>query len=165
MPYGAYGYWEEPWGGPFERGGMPGRTHYQLDAVPPSLVRVLERARGGRDTLDFAERFVSSEISSSRLEGQLDEGVTVDLSHPRFLVEAAVIEVVAARPGVSAHIEGARGTAYNDTLIGNRAANVLEGRHGGDVVRAGRGRDTCLVYRREDELVGCERVRAANPDR
>lgn len=54
MPYGAYGYWEEPWGGPFERGISAQRALYDSEAQAPlaSVLQVLEARGGGVDTLE-----------------------------------------------------------------------------------------------------------------
>lgn len=43
------------------------------------------------------------------------------------------------------NIEGVRGSSFNDTLVGNTGANMLNGRKGADVLTGGAGRDT-LVF-------------------
>jgi Ca2+-binding RTX toxin-like protein len=166
MPRGAYGYMEEPWGGPFDRGVPPTRLSADRESGTPfrSKLRILERRNAGVDTIDLAEGSMSSPAAWIRLEGHV-RGARVDLSASRLIMRTRWIEVMAARRGVAANLERIRGTSYRDVLIGNAAANVLEGRQDRDLVAGGRGRDTCLTYRREDRLRGCERIRPRDPDR
>jgi Ca2+-binding RTX toxin-like protein len=166
MPYGAYGFWEEPWGGPFDRGVQPRRSLYDQESETPraSVLRLAEPRAGGIDALDLAESWMVSPGSASRLQGHL-RGARVDLSAARQIMRTRWIQVVAARQRAGANLERVRGTSYQDVLIGNSAANVLEGRHSRDLVIGRGGSDTCLTYRREDVLRGCEHVRPRDPDR
>jgi Ca2+-binding RTX toxin-like protein len=166
MPRGAYGYMEEPWGGPFDRGVPPTRFSADQESGTPfrSRLRLLERRNAGVDTVDLAEGSMSSPGAWVRLEGHV-RGARVDLSASRLIMRTRWVEVVAAQRGVAANLERVRGSADRDVLIGNAAANVLEGRHGRDLVSARGGTDTCLTYRREDRLRGCERIRPRDPDR
>lgn len=160
MPNAAYGHWGGGWVGPFDPEDVPAHSPWD-ERLPVSTVEIVERARGGRDTLDAAEIFLP-EGDREPIDGQLEGGARIDLSAPRWLMRSREIRA-AASPGSSAHLERIRGTSYGDFLIGNAAANVLEGRRGADVVAGRGGRDTCVVHAREDKLRGCERIRAGGP--
>ena len=166
MPYSAYGIYEF-WSGPFGgRPSLPGWSPFDTATRPQSRLRILERAGEGRDTLDLAERFLVSEGYGGRLEGQIrSTGARVDLSGKQQLVRAGRVSAVAATPHTPAQLENVRGTQYDDTIVGNAAVNVLEGRFGRDRIAGGRGFDACLTHRGEDVLRGCERVRPRDPDR
>jgi len=153
MPYEAYD-WGEVWIGPFDRGVQPGRSVWLAQETRRSVLRILESAGGGFDTVDLADR----------REGQA-EGVRIDLSGASRILRAARIGVLAARPGGARHLEGIRGTAGADVLVGNAADNVMEGRWGRDRLIGGPGWDVCLTAHDGDRLRSCERVRRANPDR
>jgi Ca2+-binding RTX toxin-like protein len=164
MPYGAYGFWDV-WRGPFERGSFVQRSPGDPETELPlgSVLRVAERPRQGIDTLDLAESWFSSPGVASRLDGHV-RGARVDLSAHRQIMRTRWVRVVAAQPGTAANLERVRGTTARDVLIGNAAANELEGRHSRDLVVGRGGRDTCITYRREDVLRDCERVRPRDPD-
>jgi hypothetical protein len=80
-------------------------------------------------------------------------------------VSAGKISAVAGTRATAANLENVRGTIYDDRIVGNAAANVIQGRQGRDRISGDAGLDTCLVHRSEDVLRGCERIRARNPDR
>lgn len=162
MPYGAYGI-HEAWSGPFgPRPQLPGWNPFGIATRPPSRLRIVERAGEGRDTLDIGEGRLGS---WGRLEGQLRSGARVDLSGASRLVQAGGVSAVAATQFTRENLENVRGSMFDDTIVGNAAANVLEGRYGRDTIVGGRGFDTCLTYRREDVLRACERTRRRDPDR
>jgi len=165
MPYGAYGFWDV-WRGPFERGEFVRRPLSDADRETPlaSELRVSERRSGGVDTLDLAESLFSSPAISSRVEGHV-HGARVDLSARSRIMRTEWVSVVAASHGAAANLERVRGSSGRDVIIGNAAANELEGRYSRDIVVGRGGRDTCITYRREDVLRGCERVRPRDPDR
>jgi Ca2+-binding RTX toxin-like protein len=166
MPYGAYGFWDPVWSGPFPRGTFVRRMLHGSDSDTPiaSQLRLTEERRGGIDTLDLAESWFSSPAIASRLDGHI-RGARVDLSARQHIMRTRWVRVMASQPGVAANLEHARGTSERDVLIGNAAANELEGRHSRDLLVGRGGRDRCLTYRREDVLRGCELVRARDPDR
>ena len=164
LPAAAYSS-SEFWSGPIQRGASWGRSVFDAATRPRSRLKIVEGRNGGRDTLDVAEGWLASEGFWQRLEGQITSGARVDLSGGGPLVSAGKVAAVAGTRGTAANLENVRGTTGDDRIVGNAAANVIEGRQGRDRISGGAGRDTCLVHRSEDVLRGCERIRARNPDR
>jgi Ca2+-binding RTX toxin-like protein len=160
MPYGAY-RWGEYWGGPFERA-EPGRSVAESGRA---FLRIAESRGGGFDTVDVADRIVISPGIGTRLEGQISAGVRIDLTAPQWVVRTRSVGALTALRGGARHLEGVRGTLYADTVVGNAAANRLEGRQGADRVFGGAGRDVCLTARDGDRLRGCEQLVRTDPDR
>jgi Ca2+-binding RTX toxin-like protein len=142
MPYGAYA-WGEFWAGPFERveTGWP-----QFGPIPRSYLRVHETRGGGFDTVDLAHG-----------DAGINRGVRADLNARRWVVRAGKLGLLSARDGGARNLEGLRGTDFRDTLIGNAAGNLLEGRSGLDRVLGGPGRDVC-IRRDGDFFRSCERI-------
>ena len=138
MPDAAYD-WAGDWFGPFDRGVQSGRSYFTVLETRRSVLRLLERARDGFDTVDL----------SSRWEGQL-RGIRADLSRPLRIAEHPRVAVRSARRFGPRHLEGLRGTEGPDVLVGNAAANRLDGNV---------GRDTCVAQRKLDRVRNCERVR------
>jgi Ca2+-binding RTX toxin-like protein len=164
MPYAAYD-WGEVWDGPFDEAAPAGRSVWTIRDTRRSVLRILEPPRGGFDTVDVAERWVSSSGGGSRLEGQVTSGLRIDLTAPLWMVKARRVGALSAQRGGSRRLEGIRGTLYGDRLIGNAASNVLEGRQGRDRVFGKSGKDVCLTAKDGDYIRGCERTRRADPDR
>jgi hypothetical protein len=167
MPYGVYA-WGEVWHGPFDEVAPAGRSVWTIRRTPRSRLRILEFARGGFDTVNIAERWLSHMSGGYRLEGQIRSGVRASLSAPLWIVDAGRVGAMSAKPRGSRHLEGLRGTPLPDELVGNASSNVLEGRQDHDRVLAGSGKDLCLTALRardRDFLRGCERTRRADPDR
>jgi Ca2+-binding RTX toxin-like protein len=167
MPFAVYD-WGEVWVGPFNEVAPAGRSIRTVRKTPRSRLRIQESARSGLDTVNVAERWFSHVSGRYRLEGQIKSGVRADLSAPVWIVNAGRVGALTAKRGGSRHLEGLRGTAFPDKLIGNAAANILEGRQDHDRLLAGSGKDLCvtaLTSRDRDVLSGCERTRRADPDR
>jgi Ca2+-binding RTX toxin-like protein len=163
MPYGAYN-WGEVWSGPFDRGSQSFRSVWQGLRTPWSLLRIAEAEHGGFDKVDAAELLLTSSVTASRLEGQLDFA-RVDLSSPDWIIRTEEVAVRSAGRGGARNLEGVRGTSGADVLIGNDANNFLEGRGGPDRLTGRRGIDTCVTLGDGDRLRGCERVRRTSRDR
>ncbi|WP_164913505.1 M10 family metallopeptidase C-terminal domain-containing protein [Sphingomonas sp. UV9] len=81
----------------------------------------------GNDTASFATAF----------SGGSTTGVTVDLN-----AQGAAQNTVAAGSDTLTGIENLIGSQYNDTLIGDANANIIEGGLGNDTLSAGAGDDT-----------------------
>jgi Ca2+-binding RTX toxin-like protein len=147
MPAAAY-EWGGEWFGPFERGAYSGRSYWTVRETKRSVLRILERAAGGFDTVDLSVRW----------EGQLG-GIRADLSAPLWVARHPRVGVVTAQRGGPRQLEGLRGTAGPDVLVGNDAANRLAGGDGSDRLVGRGGSDTCVVDPKYDHARGCERVR------
>ena len=117
-----------------------------------SVLRIDERPRGGFDTVDLA----------SLGEGQL-RGIRADLGSPLWIANHPRLGVLAAHRFGSRYLEGLRGTAGPDVLLGNDADNLLDGAEGSDRLRGRRGSDICVGERKSDRFTSCERVRRSPP--
>jgi Ca2+-binding RTX toxin-like protein len=167
MPYWAYN-WGEVWTGPLGySGSLSGRPDSLARETPRSILRIVERPKGGVDTIDFADRWLAYRHGGARLEGQVNSGLRINLTAPLWIARTKRVGAVNARRHGGRHLEGVRGTVNDDVLIGNAASNVLEGRHGRDRVVGGKGKDLCLIESRgeRDRLTSCERIRRVDPDR
>ena len=97
---------------------------------------------GGNDTIDI------------QAAGGFSSGVTIDLRPGIGYVDAHFPQnsrLTAIAYGVI--IENALGTARNDTIVGNDAANMLDGRFGQDTMVGGLGNDTFVVSEAGDVIV------------
>jgi Ca2+-binding RTX toxin-like protein len=89
--------------------------------------------RGGLDTVSF--------LGAAR-------GVLIDLAAQRSgTLGSAVRDTLVS-------IESGRGGAGNDKLVGNAAANVLDGGNGADTLRGAGGNDTLILFSGNDCLDG-----------
>ncbi|MBI1172151.1 hypothetical protein GC209_12180 [bacterium] len=84
--------------------------------------------RGGNDTVDFHQSFA----------GQGQHGVRVNLA----LKSGQIVDDGFGNTEAAFSIENIDGTRYNDLIIGNAAANRLQGKEGNDILRGGLGHDT-----------------------
>ena len=108
---------------------------------------VLEGGAGAWDKLDggAGKDTASYEHSAG--------GVTVDLTRTGAQAGTAATNYDAAGDTLT-RIENLRGSAYADTLTGDRTANVLDGGAGADTLTGGRGDDTLTGGAGADKLDG-----------
>jgi serralysin len=97
---------------------------------------------GGNDTIDASNQASFVKINLNEGEFSTIGKAFLDYNHhpdaPTQMNSGLAI-------AYGAHIENAIGSAFNDTLIGNDLANVLDGRGGLDTMIGGKGNDTYVI--------------------
>ncbi|MEH3086241.1 MAG: PA14 domain-containing protein [Xylophilus ampelinus] len=91
----------------------------------------LLEGRGGADTLDGGDGFDTVDYSSASKAVKVDLGAGVGIGGD-------------AEGDTYQNIEAVRGSAFNDTLIGDASANLLDGGDGNDTLIGGAGADTLV---------------------
>ena len=104
-----------------------GSDTYALSASAPAAARTIWDA-GGIDTIDASA---------------IGQGMSIDLHAGSIINHGTTGSVTAIAYGVT--IENAIGTALADTITGNDAANVVDGRGGADTMAGGASNDTYVV--------------------
>ncbi|MBA1228671.1 matrixin family metalloprotease [Pseudomonas viridiflava] len=97
---------------------------------------------GGKDTIDASNQEASVRINLNPGEFSTIGKAFLDYNHtpdsPTVMDSGLAI-------AYGADIENAIGSAFNDTLIGNKLDNVLDGRGGVDTMIGGLGNDTYVI--------------------
>ncbi|KPX15210.1 putative Metalloprotease [Pseudomonas syringae pv. delphinii] len=103
---------------------------------------------GGKDTIDASNQ--ASFVKINLNEGEFSTIGKAFLDYNQN-PDAPTLMNSGLAIAYGAHIENAIGSAFNDTLIGNDLANVLDGRGGLDIMIGGLGNDTYVIDQ-ADEL-------------
>ncbi|WP_440092655.1 M10 family metallopeptidase [Pseudomonas syringae] len=103
---------------------------------------------GGKDTIDASNQ--ASFVKINLNEGEFSTIGKAFLDY-NDNPDAPTLMNSGLAIAYGAHIENAIGSAFNDTLIGNDLANVLDGRGGLDIMIGGLGNDTYVIDQ-ADEL-------------
>ncbi|RMS20752.1 Metalloprotease [Pseudomonas coronafaciens pv. coronafaciens] len=122
-------------------------THYHTEndvykwAPDQSVFETIWDA-GGKDTIDASNQAAFVKINLNEGEFSTIGKAFLDYNHtpdnPTQMNSGLAI-------AYGTHIENAIGSAFDDTLIGNELANVLDGRGGLDTMIGGLGNDTYVV--------------------
>jgi Ca2+-binding RTX toxin-like protein len=122
--------------------------------IAPGAGNDIVDGRGGIDTIDYSAARASVSVSLS--DGRADESGTYETFAETTAAGAVLVE--ADDYGSSSDrltgIENVVGSAFHDSLYGDRGANRLEGGDGDDYIVGGLGEDVILGGAGDDHLVG-----------
>ena len=113
-----------------------GNTVYRWDAGQSVFETIWDG--GGIDTIDASNQ--ANGVFLNLNEGEFSNigAAFYDYQQQKYINDGLAI-------AFGAKIENATGSAFNDTLVGNNLANVLDGGAGADLMMGGAGNDTYIV--------------------